>query len=170
MDKNVFRFLVLILFSTTISAQKNIVKAGFINGGGSNFGIQYERLLTDNFSLMAQYGGVIVFNGSYELTTLFGTGFYTEGRYYFSRNKDLMEGWHGGIYFNYMETSLESDFGRDELKRSGAGLISGYQWVFPFHMTMDILLGGGFYNTTTNLPDYHEGFFFMGGFNLGYNF
>jgi len=69
-----------------------------------------------------------------------------------------------------MDTSLDSDFGIDELKRSGAGLISGYQWVFPFHMTMDILLGGGLYNTTTNFPDYHEGFFFMGGFNLGYNF
>ena len=162
--------MTLALFSVTTFAQKNIIKAGFINGGGSNFGIQYERFLSNDISLMVQYGAVIVFNGHNELTPLLGTGFYTEGRYYFSRNKDLLEGWHGGIYFNYMDTSLDSDFGIDELKRSGAGLISGYQWVFPFHMTMDILLGGGLYNTTTNLPDYHEGFFFMGGFNLGYNF
>ena len=170
MNRKLTIFLTLTLLSTSIFGQKNIVKAGFINGGGSNFGIQYERFLANNISLMAQFGGVVVFNGSYEFTFLFGSGFYAEGRYYFSRNKDLMEGWHGGIYFNYMDTTLESDVSLDELKRSGAGLVTGYQWVFPFHMTIDILLGGGLYNTTTNLPNYHEGFFFMGGFNLGYNF
>ena len=168
MKKCIFFLIIFFLFSINSFAQKNIIKGGTVTFGGTNYGVQYERLLSNNFSIILQYGFVVTFNQS--LTLLVGDGFYTEGRYYFAKDKDPLEGWHLGISFNYMDTDLESDVGTDYLKRSGLGVVGGYQWVFSNHITIDTLFGGGGMNTSTNLPEYNKGFFPMIGINLGYNF
>lgn len=170
MKKRIAFSIILFLFSIISFAQKNSIKAGFITFGGTNYGVQYERILSNNISIIGQYGVVFAINSSYEATLLVGNGYYLEARYYFARDKDLLEGWHLGINFNYVNTNLESDLGNDYLKRSGIGFVGGYQWVFSNHITIDAFFGGGFMNTTTNLPSYHDGFFPLVGLNLGYNF
>lgn len=168
MKKCIFFLTILFLFSINSFAQKNIIKGGTVTFGGTNYGVQYERSLSENFSIVVQYGFTTIINWS--PTILFGDGFYAEGRYYFTGDKDLFKGWHLGANFNYINSTLESDVGNDYLKRSGFGLVSGYQWVFNHHITIDTLFGGGWMDTSTNLPEYHKGFFPLIGLNLGYNF
>lgn len=175
MKNGISFFIILYLFSINALAQKNILKLGTITFGGTNYGVQYERSLSSHFSLVLQYGVVVAINSTSTVlfgapTVLFGDGFYTEGRYYFKEDKDLMEGWHLGVTFNYINTTLEFDFDKNYLERYGIGSVAGYQWVFDHHITIDTLFGGGWMHTSTNLRDYHNGFFPLIGVNLGYNF
>lgn len=168
MKKCISFFIIICFFSISSFGQKNIVKLGSVTFGGTNYGLQYERSLSGHFSVVLQYGVTAVINWSQ--TILFGDGFYAEGRYYFTEDRDLMEGWHLGVNFNYINTTLESDVSKDYLERYGFGPVAGYQWVFTHHMTIDTMFGGGWMHTSTNLPEYHKGFFPLIGINLGYNF
>ncbi|MEL4456471.1 DUF3575 domain-containing protein [Lutimonas vermicola] len=168
MKKHISVFLMLSLFAMNTIAQKNAVKLGTITFGGTNYGVQYERSISSHFSLVVQYGVAVTLNWSQ--TILFGDGFYAEGRYYFTTDKDLLEGWHLGVNFNYINTTIEDDFEKNYLERFGFGPVAGYQWVFARHITLDALFGWGWMDTSTNLPEYHKGFFPLIGINLGYNF
>lgn len=153
------------------SAQQNIVKASTLVG---NLGVQYERSLSDHFSLIGQvgYSNMMVTVNNYEGKSD-GIGFYAEGRYYFSSNKDLMEGWHIGPYYNSINTKLKDD---RSLKTnvSSFGLSTGYQWVLESKITLEIIFGGGSLGVDSDIPEIEVlgdiGFMPHLGFTLGYNF
>ena len=100
-----------------------------------------------------------------------GFGYYVEGRYYFSSNKDLMEGWHIGPYYNSFMTKDDRDLKTDI---SSFGMGTGYQWVFDSQVTLGIVFGGGSLNINSDIPgiEFLEiiGFLPHLGFSLGYNF
>lgn len=176
MKKHISVFLMLSLFAMNTIAQKNAVKLGTITFGGTNYGVQYERWLSSHFSLVFQYGLAANFNhdvqgeGNLSQAILFGDGFYAEGRYYLTTDKDLLEGWHFGVNFNYINTTIDDGFEKNYLERFGFGPVLGYQWVFASHITLDTMFGGGWMDTSTSLSDYRKGFFPLIGINLGYNF
>ena len=168
MKKVVLLLLGLTFMSATTVAQKNIVKAGFVASGGVNSGVQYERSVSNRISISGQLGYATIFDvWSSENTN--GLGLYFEGRYYFSGSRDLMEGWHAGIYVNYMDTKNKSDitpFNRDTFS---VGVVGGYQWVFNSHVTLDTLIGAGFMNIDEEFSK-DNGIYPLLGLNLGYNF
>lgn len=158
----------LTMVSATAFTQKNIVKAGLIASGGINTGIQYERSLGQSFSILGQAGYAYIadayFGGSSH-----GLGVYLEGRFYFSRNRDPMEGWHGGIYGNFMDTKNDNDFSSYTQKNVSGGLVGGYQWIFQSQIALDTLLGFGYLNKDAGFSD--EGSLYpLIGLNLGYSF
>ena len=168
MIKNVLLLLVLIFMSTTVFAQKNIVKAGFIASGGVNSGVQYERSVSSRISIAGQLGYATIFDvWSGDNTN--GLAVYLEGRYYFSKDKDLMEGWHAGIYLNYMDTKNKSDITPFNQDNFSLGAVGGYQWVFASHITLDTLFGAG-YMTIDDEFSKDSGIYPLVGLNLGYNF
>lgn len=168
MKKVVLLLLMLTFMSATIFAQKNIVKAGFIASGGVNSGVQYERSVSSRISIAGQLGYATIFDvWSGENTN--GLGVYLEGRYYFSKNKDLMEGWHAGIYLNYMDTKNKSDITPFNQDNFSVGVVGGYQWVFNSHITLDTLFGAG-YMTIDDEFSNDSGIYPLVGLNLGYNF
>lgn len=163
----------ILLFSTTTNfgqeKKENIVKAGIVVG---NLGIQYERSLSDHFSIIGQLGYSEVTTTVNNVdSTSFGLGYYLEGRYYFSSNRDLMEGWHIGPFYNSINTKDD-----DELKTnvSSLGLAAGYQWVFNSQITLGIVFGGGSLDVNSDIPNtiYEDdiGFLPHFGFALGYSF
>tara|TARA_B110000046_G_C13015905_1_gene408733 strand:+ start:1146 stop:1685 length:540 start_codon:yes stop_codon:yes gene_type:complete len=149
-------------------AQENIAKVGTIVG---NFGIQYERSLSDHISVIGQIGySKITTSVNLVETKSTGIGYYIEGRYYFSSKKDLMEGWHLGPYYNSINTK------NDDLKFniSSFGLVTGYQWVFDSQITLGIIFGGGTLNLDSDVPgsEFLDDLNFLPhlGLTLGYNF
>ena len=164
--------ILLCAFALTFNgliAQENIVKAGAIIG---NFGIQYERSLSDHFSVIGQLGySNITLSGNNVDSKSNGLGYYVEGRYYFSSNKDLMEGWHIGPFYNSINTNIGGDL---KTNISSFGLATGYQWVLDSQLTIEIIFGGGTLNMDIDDPEIeflgNIGFFPHLGLTLGYNF
>jgi len=168
MKKDLLILLMLTFFSAAMFAQKNIVKLGFVASGGISAGVQYERSISDRISIAGQLGYATIFDVWLDQNTN-GIGVYVEGRYYFSKNKDLMEGWHAGIYVNYMDTdnnSHSTPYKRDNIS---GGIVGGYQVVFKSHMTLDALLGAGYLNSDDEFSS-DSGIYPLLGLNLGYNF
>lgn len=169
MIKKLIIVCVITLTFSGLTAQENIVKASWIVG---NLGVQYERSLSDHFSIIGQvgYSTIITTVNSVESESN-GFGYYVEGRYYFSSNKDLMEGWHIGPYYNSFMTKDDRDLKTDI---SSFGLGTGYQWVFDSQVTLAIVFGGGSLNINSDIPgiEFLEiiGFLPHLGFSLGYNF
>lgn len=160
------------LFCMSSFAQKNIIKAGSMISGGYNTGLQYERSVSNNFSVIGQVGFAFIPNFLFESST--GIGFYVEGRYYFSKNKDLMEGWHAGIYTSYLNTKSSGGFfSYDQQNNINIGLVGGHQWVHTAHFTFDTLIGGGFGGDYVKFDGNgieYRGFYPLVGLNIGYNF
>ncbi len=156
------------LYSMSSFAQKNIVKVGFVASGGTNTGLQYERSVSDNFSIIGQVGYATVSDLMNESST--GIGYYVEGRYYFSKNKDILEGWHAGIYTTYMNTESSNDFVSYDQNNFSIGLVGGYQWVLTSHLTFDALIGGGYLRFDGSEVSEDSGFYPLIGLNIGYNF
>lgn len=143
---NLFNTLLLIFLLTFFAPNsgfsqsgKNILKA---TGGASivPYELQYERSIAPNISVIVGLGlgssaksevlGVV--------TNYKGMGFSAEGRYYFSTNKDLMEGWHIGLYYEMAQLKA------DELKVnfSTIGLGGGYQFILnKFAIDLDAGIG-----------------------------
>lgn len=149
-------------------AQKNIAKIGFIGSGGINTGVQYERSVSDRISIAGQLGYATILDVWLNENTN-GIGVYVEGRYYFSKNKDLMEGWHAGIYLNYMNTDNNSQITPYKRDNLSGGVVGGYQVVFKSHITLDALLGAGYLNSDDEFSS-DSGIYPLLGLNLGYNF
>ena len=164
-----FIILIVLLTSMSVFAQKNILKAGFVASGGVNSGLQYERSVSSHVSLLGQIGYAEIFDiiGMQSST---GLGMYVEGRYYFSKKKDLMEGWHGGIYCTYMNTHYKDGWLDYDQNNLGIGAVGGYQWVFSPGITVDTLIGGGYLSYDHGTWDGDKGFYPLIGLNLGYNF
>ncbi|MFD1314014.1 DUF3575 domain-containing protein [Namhaeicola litoreus] len=164
--------IAFLLFSLPFYSQKNIVKFGFLHNGGTNYGFTYERSIASNFSLLAQWGFVtdIIFDTDNAESFQVGSGLYLEGRYYFQKEKDLMEGWHVGVNFLFQDTEMEDDFSTEYLKRKGFGVTTGYQWIFLNHLTIDTMFGLGYSINSTNIKNLDNGVIFILGANLGYNF
>jgi hypothetical protein len=100
-----------------------------------------------------------------------GFGYYLEGRYYFSANKDRMEGWHLGAFYNAIKTESADNF---ETNISSIGLATGYQWVYESNITFGLVFGAGTYDLDS---EQNRGIFIDGltfwphlGLNLGYSF
>lgn len=168
------KVILLLVLSITVSntfSQENIVKASNIIG---NLGLQYERSLDDHFSIIGQIGyskiEITAFN---ETAKSNGFGFYIEGRYYFSTNKDVMEGWHIGPYFNSINTKLKDN---DDIKTNitSFGLSTGYQWVFDSQLTLEIIFGAGTLGIDSDIQEIEVfediGFLPHLGLTIGYNF
>ena len=166
MNINTNIILFFILYSATVFAQKNIVKLGFIGSRGVNTGIQYERSVSPMISIAAQFGYATI-TDLYYLESANGIGLYLEGRYYFLKNKDLMEGLHAGVYMNYLNTKSSSDFINISETSLSGGIAGGYQWVSNSHITIDSLLGLGY---MLDAEYSSEGWYPLIGINLGYNF
>ena len=81
MIKKQILFFALILVANIIFAQQNIIKASTVIG---NLGLQYERSITNNISIVGQVGysniNVSINNAD---TRSKGLGYYLEGKYYF---------------------------------------------------------------------------------------
>lgn len=155
------------IFSMSSFAQKNIIKVGFVASGGTNTGLVYERSVSDNFSIIGHVGFADISNW-YESST--GIGLYAEGRYYFSKNKDLMEGWHAGIYTTYLNTESGDDFISYDQNNFSLGLVGGYQLVLTSHLTFDLLIGGGYLRFDGSEYDEDGELYPLLGLNIGYNF
>lgn len=153
----------------SMNAQKNAVKASGVIG---NYGVQYERLLGKNFSLIGQvgYSSLTTTVGAADSKSN-GLGYYAEGRFYFSSKKDAMEGWHIGVFYNDINTSNSSDLKTDI---NSVGLVLGYQWVFDSKMTMGISFGGGSLNIDSEIAGLEIfnaiGFLPQAGISIGYSF
>ena len=161
------------LFTISSYAQKNIIKVGFVASGGMNTGLLYERSVSNHLSVIGQVGfatisDLLELDSSAEI--YFGIGLYVEGRYYFSKNKDLMEGWHTGIYTTYLNTESIDDFFTYDQNNMSIGLVGGYQWVFNSHLTFDTLLGGGYLKFDGSGSNEDSGIYPLIGINIGYNF
>ena len=166
----------IIVFSFNhLIAQENIAKVSTMFG---NLGVQYERSLqvgnNDNkhFSIIGQFGYSRITTTVNKVdTNSYGLGYYIEGRYYFSSNKDLMEGWHIGPFYNRINTKDSKDL---KTNISSFGLASGYQWVFDSHITLGIIFGVGTLNIDSDKPgvEFLDGIGFLPhlGITLGYNF
>ncbi|QTD38836.1 DUF3575 domain-containing protein [Polaribacter batillariae] len=166
--KTILLCAVLLAFSN-LKAQENIVKAGAILG---NLGVQYERSLSDHFSVIGQLGYSNIKTTVNNVDSKSdGLGYYFEGRYYFSSNKDLMEGWHIGPYYNSINTKNDNDV---KTNISSFGLATGYQWVLDSQLTIGIIFGGGTLNIDSDNSDIEFlgdiGFLPHLGFTLGYSF
>jgi len=161
--------LVISLFSTVaFYSQENILKGGFIASGGVNVGIQYERSISNNISIIGQFGYAEILDVFYNESSS-GFGFYVEGRYYFAKQKGLMEGWHAGIYTTYLNTDYDDGWFTYDQNNLGIGAVGGYQWIFSSHLTLDTMLGGGYLRFEGDF-DEDSGFYPLIGLNLGYNF
>ena len=170
--KMIKKTILLCAFALTFNgliAQENIVKAGAILG---NLGVQYERSLSDHFSVIGQlgYSNITTTVNNVDSKSN-GLGYYVEGRYYFSSNKNLMEGWHIGPFYNSINTKDDNDL---KTNISSIGLATGYQWVLESQLTIEIIFGGGTLNIDSDNPEIEFlgdiGFLPHLGFTLGYNF
>lgn len=158
------------IFSFPSFAQENIVKGAVLGSGGVISGIQYERAITKNFSVLGTFGFATVYD-IVDFDSSGGFGFNAEGRYYFSKDKDLMEGWHGGLYFHYLNTEGDDGYEMDYYHNSlGIGLNGGYQFIFSSHITLDIYAGGGINFISSDSSSEDTDFSPMAGLCLGYNF
>ncbi|MFS4417730.1 DUF3575 domain-containing protein [Maribacter sp. 2307ULW6-5] len=120
------------------NGQNNVIKASALIG---NLGLQYERALGDRFALIGQVGHSNFTNSVNDVeTTSNGLGFLVEGRYYLSKNKERMEGWHIGVFYSAMNT--ESSEGL-QTNIASLGIASGYQWVFGSHISLGLVFGAG---------------------------
>lgn len=165
-----FIIVIVLLTSMSVFAQKNILKAGFVASGGVNSGLQYERSVSSHISVLGQIGYAEMSSGTIIFQNSKGLGLYVEGRYYFSNEKDLMEGWHGGIYCTYMNTRYKDGWIDYDQNNLGIGAVGGYQWVFSPGITVDTLLGGGYLRFDEENMVGDRGFYPLIGLNLGYNF
>ncbi|WP_350288023.1 DUF3575 domain-containing protein [uncultured Croceitalea sp.] len=170
MIKNTILLFTVALFGlSSLEAQENIIKAGALIG---NLGIQYERSLSDHFSLIGQvgYSRLITTVDNIDSKSN-GLGYYFEGRYYFSSKKDIMEGWHIGPFYNSLNTKGDNDL---KTNISSFGVTTGYQWVFDSQLTMEIIFGAGTLDIDSDIPDveFIGGIRFLPnvGLTLGYNF
>jgi len=169
MIKKQILFFALILSVNIIFAQKNIIKASAVIG---NLGLQYERSIANNISIVGQagYSNINVSLNNVD-TRSKGFGYYFEGRYYFSKQKDLMEGWHIGPYYNSLNTKTDDDL---ETNISSVGITAGYQWIFDSKITLGLVFGGGSLNFDSDIPEFEAfgnlDFLPNLGVNLGYNF
>ena len=180
MKKNYFIHVLFLLFTLPIFSQENIVKIAAIGSDGDIIGIQYERSLTDRISILGTIGYASFsydefMSDSYATTSSTTTGFglNAEGRYYFTKNKDLMEGWHAGAYLDYKNTEGEGEYYHEDIyiNTFGIGLSGGYQFVFSPSITLDLFVGGGFEFEDSDFSNSAgDGFYPLGGISLGYNF
>lgn len=169
MKKYFFVTVLSLLFTLPFFSQENILKVGFVASGGINTGFHYERSIAENFSIVGQIGYARIFRdwGKEEST---GFGLYMEGRYYFSKNKDLLEGWHAGIYTTYLNTNYRDDLFSFDRNTMSIGLVGGYQLIHTSHVTFDTLLGGGYLKFDDSGDSGDSGLYPLIGLNIGYNF
>ena len=81
MFKRILFTATCIFVLTTSYSQENIIKASTLLG---NVGLQYERALTEHFSLVGQLGYSRLANSNNSVETVStGFGYYLEGLYYF---------------------------------------------------------------------------------------
>ena len=103
-----------------------------------------------------------------------GLGYYVEGRYYFSKEYALMEGWHIGPYYNSINTKSK-ELNNAKTTINSLGLTAGYQWQTDSGYAIGLIFGGGSFDFKSDIPN-AEGFLeelkFMPhlGLTLGYNF
>lgn len=150
--KKIILLSVLFFGFTTIKAQENIVKASVVFG---NAGIQYERSLSQHFSLAAQAGYGFTFISTpveeNELTT--GLAYSIEGRYYFSSSKDKLTGWHIGPSVNFIDTKGKNDY---KYNTKVYGVTGGNQWIFDSKFTLEFVVSVGY--RTVDSPDVNLNF------------
>ncbi|MFD1314015.1 DUF3575 domain-containing protein [Namhaeicola litoreus] len=169
MKANQSTTLLFTLLTLPIFAQENIIKLGFLGSGGTLSGLQFERSITKQISFLGEigYAEVIDILG---VESNKGFGLYGEGRYYFSKNKDLMEGWHSGIYLYYLNTKGDdSSYSDYHVNAFSVGLNGGYQFIFSSHISLDLLAGGGI-RFASGTFDSDTDFYPLLGLSLGYNF
>jgi hypothetical protein len=173
MNKKVL-YLVFAFAFSSVNAQENIIKAGAFIG---NIGLQYERSISNNFSVVGQigYSNLSTSINNKESVSK-GLGYYFEGRYYFSPSDNKMQGWHIGPYYNRINVKDDNS----TTKVSSFGLSAGYQWVFNSQLTLNAMIGGGTLNVKNDKSDFinflKDFGFFDGSFlphigiSFGYNF
>jgi len=161
---------IILLFTLPLLSQENIIKVASIGSGGIISGIQYERSMTQQVSVLGTIGYATILDiVGFDKTS--GFGIHAEGRYYFTKNKDLMEGWHAGAYLHYLNTKGDDGYEIDYYLNSlGIGLNGGYQFVFSSNITFDLFAGGGIRFTSSDLVSDDDGFYPLLGLSLGYNF
>lgn len=135
--KKTFLFFILFLGIIKLQAQENIVKASLIYG---NAGVQYERSLSQHFSIAAQAGFGFINVSSNQVTNDFttGLGYYLEGRYYFSSTRDRLTGWHIGPSINVTNTKGKKT--DNTYKTNVYSISAGRQWIFESHFTLEFML------------------------------
>lgn len=170
--KNLLFFVILLLGVVELRAQENIVKASLVFG---NLGVQYERSLSQHFSLAAQAGFGFSFVSTNRVINDFttGQGYSLEGRYYFSSDKKKLTGWHIGPSINIIST--ESGGTNREYQTNLYSVSAGKQWLFDSNLSIEFVLAISYQYLVTNDPyEYPEDKVLpvspTGGFSVGYFF
>ncbi|WP_196895920.1 DUF3575 domain-containing protein [Aureivirga marina] len=151
-------FLFLMTISISAMAQKNSVKLGATIG---NLGLQYERAISDHFSIVGQVGfskieiEEIDFVGNSYTKDSKGLAIYVSPRYYFS---EALKGWHIGPFLNSINTKYEDE--KTNLLMYGAE--AGYQWVSNSGFTLGGSLGLAGFNVESDI----DGVEVLNGVNL----
>lgn len=136
-------FLIFLVFAgiTKMEAQENIVKASLLYG---NAGLQYERSLSQHFSLVGQAGLGFTNHTDSGVTNDFATGFgyYFEGRFYFSSTRDKMTGWHIGPSINVAKTTSKK--AARVYESNIYSVAAGRQWIFESKLSFEFFLAVGY--------------------------
>lgn len=145
--KNKILYVALVFVFSSLNAQENIIKVGGVTG---NLGLQYERSISNHFSVVGQLGysnlSTTVNNKAQAISE--GIGYYLEGRYYFSPSDNRMQGWHIGPYYNSINTKND----KSSTIISSLGISTGYQWILNSQITIDAMLGVGTMNIKSDEP------------------
>lgn len=141
--KKILFFSILFLSAFSAMAQDNIAK---ISASLGLAGVQYERSLSDRFSVLGQAGyGFVNVSDGYDSGIATGIGYSAAGRFYFSTKKGKMQGWHIGPKFYYLDTKIKSsNFNNEEIQLNVYSLNTGKQWVYKSHLTFEFELGLGY--------------------------
>ena len=171
MLRKTIALLILLFTVSSLTAQKNILKAGVI---ARNIGIQYERSLTPHIAISGQFGydGLYVTNEDDVEARINGIGFYIDGRYYFFADPEVMEGFYMGPYYYWSTMKNDMDW---DASISSIGLTAGYQWIFNSRFTLNLSGGVGTLDIDSNITGgkylyISDEFSVHFGLSLGYNF
>lgn len=160
---------VFMLAASGLFAQRNITKAGFYLG---NTGLQYERALGESFSVLGQIGfSSIPTRVNSNDSKSNGIGYYVEARYYITQKNGLMNGFHIGPYYTYLNVD-DKDNGNLKTDVSSLGLVGGYQYIFKNGIALGANFGMGTLSIDSDVKLDVGGidFFPNLGITLGYNF
>ena len=146
------------IYSQELSLQtkyKNHIEVKPINLLAGQYNINYERVLSNRFSVEAGYGhyfGVEYDDGE----KVFGNNVALNPRFYFTKRNFAPESYYFGPYLNYNILENRSANGdRDNLQLFEKGLLIGRQWLKDNGIVFDI--NAGLAHLTTDVSDEETG-------------
>jgi len=173
-----FFLIAIVMTALTLSAnaQGNVIKINIFSPIVKTFNIQYEKVVgaDKSFQLGFFYSGYSTGDESFN-----GFGITPEFRFYLS-DTEAPQGVYIAPFVRYQSFKAEntSSNTKGSLTSFGGGVILGKQWIFKEHISLDIFLGPGYYNSNVTIdsgsPSFtgtpFDGFTVRAGVCFGYAF